>query len=151
MPKFPMIKNAGGVFCPADDMYLDELKQFENGGLYEIEIKKVNNPALHRKLFSFFKFCFQHYKAENTEIEFLNERKQFNHFRKRLTILAGFFEEYIDFDTGEIHKEAQSLKFDEMDNVERSECLSAVINAAIKHVFNNTTDENIINQLYAFF
>ncbi|WP_307870160.1 hypothetical protein [Aggregatibacter actinomycetemcomitans] len=35
-----MIKNAGGVFCPADDIYLDKLKRLENGGLYEIELKK---------------------------------------------------------------------------------------------------------------
>ncbi|THA07276.1 DUF1367 family protein [Rodentibacter pneumotropicus] len=146
-----MIKNAGGVLCPADEMYLDKFKHFENGGLYEIEIKKVNNPALHRKLFSFFKFCFDHYNAENSAMQFADEAKQFNHFRKRLTILAGFFEEYVDFDTGEIKQEAQSLRFDEMDNIERAECLSAIINAALKHVFSDTTDENVINQLYAFF
>ena len=149
--KIPMIKNAGGVFCPADEMYLDKLKRFENGGLYEMEFKKANNPKLHRKLFAFFKFCFDHYTPENTEMACADEVKQFNHFRKRLTILAGFFDEFINFDTGEIHKEAQSLKWDEMDDIERGECLSAVINAAIKYVFNDTKDENILNQLYAFF
>lgn len=149
--KIPMIKNAGGVFCPADEMYLDKLKRFENGGLYEMEFKKTNNPKLHRKLFAFFKFCFEHYSSENSEVECADEAKQFNHFRKRLTILAGFFDEFINFDTGEIHKEAQSLKWDEMDDIERGECLSAVINAAIKYVFNDTKDENILNQLYAFF
>ena len=147
----PMIKNAGGVFCPADEMYLDKLKRFENGGIYEMEFKKTNNPKLHRKLFAFFKFCFEHYSSENSEVECADEAKQFNHFRKRLTILAGFFDEFINFDTGEIHKEAQSLKWDEMDDIERGDCLKAVVNAAIKHVFNNTTDENILNQLYEFF
>ena len=151
MAKYQMIKAAGGVFCPADEMYLDKLNRFENGGLYEIEIKKVNNPALHRKLFSFFKFCFDHWSAENSDVQFADEVKQFNHFRKRLTILAGYFYEFVDFDTGEIRKEAQSLKFDEMDDVERGKVLSAVINAALKHVFGNTTDENVINRLYAFF
>lgn len=149
--KIPMIKNAGGVFCPADEMYLDKLKRFENGGLYEVEFKKTNNPKLHRKLFAFFKFCFEHYSSENSEVECADEAKQFNHFRKRLTILAGFFDEFINFDTGEIHREAQSLKWDEMDDIERGECLSAVINAAIKYVFNDAKDENTLNQLYAFF
>ncbi|MCI7719028.1 MAG: DUF1367 family protein [[Pasteurella] aerogenes] len=151
MAKYQMIKLAGGMFAPVDDMYLDKLNRFENGGLYEIEVKKSNNPNLHRKLFAFFKFCFSHWKAENTELEFSDELKQFNYFRKRLTILAGFFDEFVDFDTGEIHKEAQSLKWDEMDDIERGDCLNAVINAALKHVFNNTRDENIINRLYAFF
>ena len=149
--KIQMIKNAGGVFCPADEMYLEKLKRFENGGLYEMEFKKTNNPKLHRKLFAFFKFCFEHYSSENSEVECADEAKQFNHFRKRLTILAGFFDEFINFDTGEIHREAQSFKWDEMDDIERGECLSAVINAAIKYVFNDTKDENILNQLYAFF
>ena len=146
-----MIKNAGGVLCPADEMYLDKLKRLENGGLYEIELKKTNNPKLHRKLFAFFKFCFDHYSAEETDLGCADEVKQFNHFRKRLTILAGFFDEFLNFDTGEIHKEAQSLKWDEMDDIERRECLKAVINAAIKYIFKNTKDENVINQLYAFF
>lgn len=149
--KIPMIKNAGGVLCPADEMYLDKLKRLENGGLYEIELKKTNNPKLHRKLFAFFKFCFDHYSAEETDLGCADEVKQFNHFRKRLTILAGFFDEFLNFDTGEIHKEAQSLKWDEMDDIERRECLKAVINAAIKYIFKNTKDENVINQLYAFF
>ena len=42
--KIPMIKNEGGVFCPADEMYLDKLKRLENGRLYEIEIKKQITP-----------------------------------------------------------------------------------------------------------
>ena len=92
----PMIKNAGGVFCPADDMYLDKLKKLENGGLYEISLKKRNNPKLHRKLFAFFKFCFDHYSPDNTEMSCADEVKQFDHFRKRLTILAGFFDEFIN-------------------------------------------------------
>lgn len=42
--KIPMIKNAGGVLCPADEMYLDKLMKLENGGLYEIELKKNKQP-----------------------------------------------------------------------------------------------------------
>jgi len=93
--KIPMIKNAGGGLCPADEMYLDKLMKLENGGLYEIELKKTNNPKLHRKLFAFFKFCFDHYSAEETDLGCADEVKQFNHFRKRLTILAGFFDEFL--------------------------------------------------------
>ena len=32
----PMMKNAGGVFCPADEMYLPDLQSFKNGEIYEI-------------------------------------------------------------------------------------------------------------------
>ncbi|MGV7078461.1 DUF1367 family protein [Testudinibacter sp. P80/BLE/0925] len=149
--KAEMIKNPGGVLCPADEMFVDDFKQLENGGIYVVEIKKINNPKLHRKLFSFFKFCFEHWVATGSVVEFANEKKQFDHFRKRLIILAGYYDELINFDTGEITQEAQSLKFDQMDNTERAKCLSDVINTAIRTVFNGTTDQNVINQLYSFF
>lgn len=38
-----------------------------------------------------------------------------------------------------------------MEQDEFEECYSALINAAIKHVFQNTTDENILNRLMGFF
>ncbi|EHC85124.1 hypothetical protein LTSESEN_3893 [Salmonella enterica subsp. enterica serovar Senftenberg str. A4-543] len=37
----------------------------------------------------------------------------------------------------------------EADEFER--CYSAMINAAIKHVFGKTKDQNVLNQLYNFF
>lgn len=47
--------------------------------------------------------------------------------------------------------EAKSLSYGNMEQDEFEECYSALINAAIKHVFQNTTDEQIINKLMGFF
>ncbi|HDR1206079.1 TPA: DUF1367 family protein [Pasteurella multocida] len=145
-----MIKAAGGTFVASDEMYLLELQSFKNGEIYEVEIKRPRNPAFHRKVFAFFKFCFEHWSAENTELEFLSEAKQFDTFRKNLTVLAGFREVTYTID-GRVRVEAQSLSFGNMKQDEFEQCYKALINAALKHIFNNTTDENTINRLYSFF
>ncbi|MFC1186425.1 DUF1367 family protein [Pasteurella multocida] len=145
-----MIKAAGGTFVASDEMYLPELQSFKNGEIYEVEIKRPRNPAFHRKVFAFFKFCFEHWSAENTELEFLSEAKQFDTFRKNLTVLAGFREVTYTID-GRVRVEAQSLSFGNMKQDEFEQCYKALINAALKHIFNNTTDENTINRLYSFF
>ncbi|WKS98328.1 DUF1367 family protein [Gallibacterium anatis] len=145
-----MIKSAGGVFTAADEMYLPALQKFKNGEMYEVELKYSRNPQFHKKVFKFLKFCFDHWAADKTEWKYFDERKQFDTFRKHLTVLAGYKEVSYTID-GRIRVEAQSLKFSNMDQLEFEECYSALINAAIKHIFNNTTDRNLINQLYAFF
>lgn len=148
--KIPMIKNAGGVFCPADEMYLPVLQGFKNGELYNVEIKKTRNPAFHRKVFSFFKFCFDHWSADKTDWKYFDEKKQFDTFRKHLTVLAGFKDVTYNLDGG-LRVEAQSLSYANMEQDEFESCYKALIRAAISNIFNNTKDENVINQLYAFF
>lgn len=150
MPKFQMMKLPGGVFSPASEMEAEALQKFRNGEQYEIEIKQSRNPAFHRKVFAFFNFCFEHWAADKTEWQYFDEHKQFDTFRKNLTVLAGYKEVTYTLD-GNLRVEAQSLSYGNMEQSEFEQCYSALINAALKHVFGNTTDENVINQLYAFF
>ncbi len=145
-----MVKGAGGTFVPCDEMCLPDLQSFKNGEIYEVEIKRPRNPAFHRKVFLFFKFCFEHWSADKTDWEYFDERKQFDTFRKNLTVLAGFREVTYTID-GRMRVEAQSLSYGNMDQSEFEQCYKALINAALKEIFNNTTDENTINRLYSFF
>ncbi|MFU2079340.1 DUF1367 family protein [Avibacterium endocarditidis] len=145
-----MVKGAGGTFVPADEIFLPALQGFKNGEMYSVEIKRTRNPQFHRKVFAFFKFCFDHWAAEKTELQFQSEVKQFDTFRKNLTVLAGFKDVTYTID-GRMRVEAQSLSYGNMDQDGFEQCYSALINAAIKHIFNNTTDPNVINQLYSFF
>jgi len=80
----------------------------------------------------------------------MDEHSQFDRFRKDLTILAGFYVQTVRLN-GEIRTEAQSLAFASMDQEKFERVYSALINAAIKHVFSGTTDPSILNRLYAFF
>ena len=145
-----MLKIEGGMLAPLDDMQAEVLMKFKTGEQYQVEIKKARNPAFHRKVFAFFKFCFDHWAADKTEWEHFDERKQFDTFRKHLTVLAGFYESTYNI-KGNLRIEAQSLSYGNMEQAEFESCYEALISAAIKHIFNDTTDENTLNQLYAFF
>lgn len=145
-----MVKNAGGVFVPMFEHDLPRLTKFKNGEVYTAEIKLTRNPIFHKKMFVFFKFCFQHWSANKAGLEHMDEHSQFDRFRKDLTILAGFYEQTVRLN-GEIRTEAKSLAYANMEADEFERCYNAMINAAIKHIFAGTRDENILNQLQSFF
>jgi hypothetical protein len=145
-----MIKGPGGIFMPATDMEAGRLTRFKNGEQYTAEIKLTRNPAFHRKVFAFFNFCFQHWAADRAGLEHSDETTQFNRFRKDLTILAGHYDMVTNI-RGEVRAEAKSLAYASMEQDEFERCYSSLINAALKHVFGGTKDQNIINQLYSYF
>ena len=143
-----MIKQPNGYFCPAADFEADRLMRFKNGEQYTVEIKLTRNPAFHRKVFAFFKFCFDHWRDDHMDWQ-LDEEGQFNVFRKNLTCLAGYYEEYFNI-KGEVRIEAKSLAYANMEPEEFERCYKALINAALKHIFK-TMDVQTENQLLGFF
>ncbi len=148
--KIQVIKVPGGGLLPYNERELDRMKRFKDEELYEAEIKTTRNPAFHRKMFAFFNFCFEHWAADKTDYQHMFEHGQFEVFRKNLTVNAGFYEQYWNLKC-EVRVEAKSLSYGNMEPDEFEQCYNAMINAAIKHVFAGTQDENIINQLRSFF
>ncbi len=148
--KHLFIKQAGGVLVPASDAEADKMTRYKTGEACEAEIKLWRNPQFHRKVFAFFGFCFQYWSGDKAGLEHMDEQSQFNRFRKDLTILAGYYEQTVRLN-GEIRTEAQSLAYGNMEQEEFEKVYSALINAALKHIFGKTKDQNIINQLQAFF
>ena len=145
-----MVKQPGGLFVPAFDTDVERVEKFKAGGMYPVEIKQSRNPDFHRKVFQFFQFCFQHWSADKTDSRFKSNAAQFDTFRKNLTVLAGYKEVTFTID-GRARVEPKSLSFGNMEQTEFEECYSALINAAIKHIFGNTKDQNTLNQLQGFF
>ena len=148
--QFDLVKHPGGVFALADDIDLHRINRFKTGLTYTAEIKLSRHPIFHQKMFVFFKFCFAHWSADRLGLDCMDEKSQFDRFRRDLTILAGFYEQTMRLD-GTIRTEAKSLSFANMEQEEFERCYSAMINAAIKHVFANTKDQSILNRLQAFF
>ena len=144
--KINFIKQYGGVLVPADDLEAEQMGRFKTGEMYESEIKLTRNPAFHRKVFQFFSFCFDHWAGDR---EFLNEKAQKDVFRKNLTVMAGYYVELVNI-KGEVRIEAKSLSFGSMTQDEFEQCYSALINAAMKHIFPGA-DESTYNQLVSFF
>jgi len=149
--KLDFVKQAGGVLVPASDTVCEKMTKFKTGEIYPVDIKRSRNPHFHAKVFSFFGFCFEHWSADKTHWENMDESSQGESFRKQLTLQAGYFNTTYSLDGTGFVMEAKSLSFANMEQDEFEACYSALINAAIKHVFMNTRDERILNRLQGFF
>lgn len=108
--------------------------------------KKQRNPAFHNKVFSFLRFCFDHWASDR---EFMNEAAQFDVFRNHLTVIAGYYDSCYTID-GSVRIEAKSLAYDKMDADEFKQVYTALINAAVRKIFNNC-DYDIEQKLMSFF
>ncbi len=145
--KVRFIKQPGGTMIPADDLQVEKLTKLNNYEEYEHDIPLKQNGKLHRKIFAFFAFCTQHYYGDS---EAHKDEYQLDYVRKKLTILAGYYRQVFNRDGG-FEIVARSLNYEKMSPEERSDFYKRIINAAIKRVFDRTTDENTLNQLYNFF
>ncbi len=144
--KLEFIKQAGGLLMPADDVASEKMTKFKTGEQYQVDIKRTRNPQFHRKMFAFFKFCFDHWAGGH---EFQDETLQREEFRKELTKLAGFYDQVFDLH-GNFTIVAKSLSFANMDQEEFEQCYSALIQAAMSNIFRSS-DEQTLNQLMSFF
>ena len=146
--KVLFVKCAGGTLVPADDSQVEKLTKLGNGEEYEVDIKLKQNGKLHRKVFAFFAFCTRHYYGDS---EAHKDEYQLNYVRKNLTITAGYYRQMFSRDGDKFEIVPLSLSYEKMSPEERSDFYKRIINAAIKRVFDRTTDENTLNQLYNFF
>lgn len=144
--KINVTKQPGGVLVPASDMEAEELNRFKTGCVYEIDIKNPRNPHFHGKVFAFFNYCFSYWKSDR---EFMDEKGQFDLFRKNLTVLAGYYDEYYTI-KGDVRIEAKSLSYGSMKQEEFEKCYQALIQAAMKHIFLGG-DDDTYNRLVGFF
>ena len=145
-----MMKQPGGLLLPAFDTEAERLERFKTGVIYPVEIKQSRNPGFHGKVFSFLQFCFEHWSADKTDARFKTSAAQFDTFRQNLTVLAGYKDVTFTID-GRLRVDAKSLAFNAMDQAEFEACYSALINAALVHVFGNTQDPQVLKQLEGFF
>ncbi len=144
--KINFIKQPGGTLTPANDMESDKLIKFKTGQMYEVDMKLTRNPKFHGKVFAFFNFCFAHWKSDK---EFIDESGQFDNFRKDLTIMAGYYDEYYNIH-GDVRVEAKSLSYASMKPEVFEQCYKALITAAMMNIFKGA-DDRIYDQLVGFF
>ena len=145
--KSTMIKTVGATFTAANNVEAERLTRFKNGEAYDVEVKSGGrNRQFHKKVFTFFNYCFNYWVSNKPD---LDEPGQFDYFRKELTILAGFSNEFYAID-GSVRVEAQSLSYANMDQDEFEQFYSALINAAMRTLFFGCGPE-VEERLMGFF
>lgn len=143
-----MIKQPGGILVPMSDIDGEKLTRFQTNEVYEIDIKLQRNPGFHRKVFKFLHFCFDYWKG-NEQVKFMDEPAQFDVFRDHLTVLAGYYKQHYGID-GRVRVEAESLSYASMSQERFEQFYTAIVNAAMRHIFN-TNDQAVYDKLIGFF
>ena len=147
--KINMIKQPGGLLTPFDDREAMRMERFSTGEAFEVDIKLSRNPKFHGKVFAFFNYCYEFWK-EQRRYQFACDKVQYDHFRKELTILAGFYNDIWDLH-GNVSVDAKSLAFANMEQDEFENCYEALINAAMGTIFEGLDDQDYYNKLAGFF
>lgn len=142
-------KTAGGILLPANDETAEYLTSIKTDSFVKVKLSKTRNYKFHKKVFQFFNFCFDHWAAE-INYQYMDETAQKNAFRKQLTILAGYRNEFYNLRKKTIGYEAKSLAYENMDEDEFRQCYTALTQAAMDNIFHGS-DELVYNKLVSFF
>lgn len=126
-----------GCFVPAtlqDEQKLDRIKI---GDCITVPFKAKRNGQFHKKFFALLEYAFSIWEPE----EGLPE-KNFERFRKDITILAGYYHEVPRID-GTTRVTAKSISFAKMDEDEFSLLYESTITTLLKFVLKNYTRDDI--------
>ena len=142
MTELTLIKSDVGIF-PADAESKDFIdKKLKYGDRITCEFRRTRNAKFHRKGMALLNFLYEHWEPGEINNEYGTPEKNFDRFRKDLTILAGFYEQHIRVN-GDIRVEAKSISFSSMDEDEFEAWYSAIIDVGLKYILKNYSKEEL--------
>ena len=137
--KIALIKGLDNKFSIAYDSDYELAKKIKPNEVYEFEFKKTRNIKFHRKFFALINLCFSNQKTFNN----------IEHLRKELIICAGHYELIFDLESGTQKKEALSISFASMDEIEFNKLYNDVLNVICeKFLFDK---EDVLNNVAQYF
>ena len=133
---------------PANEAAVTALAKLKYGEFYTCDIKLNQNYRLHQKIFGFFAFCTNYYYGD---MDAHKDKYQLEYVRRKLTLIAGYYTQVFARDGVTFELMPLSLKYESMAPEIRQEFYKKITDAALKRVFDKTTDPNVINQLKSWF
>lgn len=146
--KINLIKTANGKFWPADEEAETKAAKLKNADVYSCDVKVNQNYELHKKIFGFFSFCTNYYYGD---MEAAKDEYNVKYVRGKLTVIAGYYRQVWSRDGSSFELIPLSISYESMPPEERQEFYKRITDAALKRVFDKTTDVNVINQLMSWF
>lgn len=151
-----VIKSPSGALIPATEEAGDALKKIKVGTPLSVELRRIRNYKFHKKMFALFKLAFEVWEPV-TPLEYkgLPVAKDFERFRKDMTILAGFYKPVYNV-RGELRLEAESLSFSSMAEDRFEKVFRAVLNVVWNRVLRNagyeteSEVERVVDELMRF-
>ena len=135
--KISLVRTLSG-FKTAYDSDFELSKKIKLNEIYEYECKQTRNIKFHRKFFALINMVFQN-QEQYTNIE---------HLRKDLIIESGNYDLRHDLNGVEI-REAKSISFAQMDEIQFSELYNSVIDVIVKYF--NFDKQDIIDNVSQYY
>jgi len=151
-----LVKTPNGALVPVDEAARTLVERIKVGQGVCATVRRARNVKFHRKMFSLFKLAFDTWEPVTPmEYKGLPVAKDFDRFRKDMTILAGFYKPVYNV-RGELRLEAESLSFAAMDEERFEQVFRAVLTViwdrVLKAVGYASEDEveRVVNELLRF-
>ena len=123
---------------PANQETEDWFRKVKSGNMVAGKFTKKQNSAFHAKMFALLSLGFENWEPAEVEVSIAGKpvvpEKNFDRFRKDLTILAGFYDVVVRLD-GETRIEAKSLAFDRMTPDDRESIYSKFIDILLQNIY----------------
>ena len=110
------LKRTLSGFAPADEPSADIARKFKVGEIYRADIVKPRSYAHHKLCMALLNLTYSNQERYGN----------FDDFRKAVAMAAGHSREYVGID-GEIWREAGSLSYDALDEVEFTRVMAAMM------------------------
>lgn len=156
MSDMVLVKTPNGALAPADEDARALLDKLKAGQGVRATIRRARNVRFHRKAFALFKLAFDVWEpVEPLEYKGVPVAKDFDRFRKDITIMAGFYKAVYNA-RGELRLEADSLSFASMDEDRFEQVFRAVLTVVWNRVLRNAGYESpdeverVVNELMRF-
>lgn len=156
MTDMVLVKTPGGALVPVDDEARAVIEKIKTGQGVRATIRRTRSVQFHRKAFALFKLAFDVWEPVTPlEYQGLPVAKDFDRFRKDMTILAGFYKAVYNA-RGEVRLEAESLSFATMDEERFCQVFRAVLSVVWNRVLkavgyvSEEEVERVINELMRF-
>lgn len=115
-------------------------KRLAAGEFFSFSYKQPRNAKFHRKFFALMKVGFDHWEPERGRKRLTYKgvpiEKDFDAFRRDITIMAGFFTATYDLE-GRVKLEAKSISFAKMEQDTFERLYEAVVRVLLEQVLTN--------------
>lgn len=153
MPEMTLVKTGQGELAGFGQESVTAWARFKSwwrgldaGEFFMLEYRTPRNAKFHRKFFALLNVGFEHWEPTASRKHFTHKgqviAKNFERFRKDITILAGYGEPIFDL-KGRMHLEAKSISFAKMSDDEFSQLYEAVLKVLLEQVLTNYAREDI--------
>ena len=137
----------GHALAPASEADAELLSKIKAGETVKLTLTRPRNVGFHRKFFALMNLAFDYFEppphGEGSALaERIEVQKNFDRFRKDITILAGHYEATYRLN-GDVRVEAKSISFGSMSQDEFEHLYSKCIDVILAKVCTQFTEEQL--------